>query len=286
VKRIEARAPVRLDLAGGWTDVPPYTHDHGGEVVNVAINIHASAILTISDQGHLKVEYSCEAPVGSGLGTTGAINVALMAAINGAENAEEAAYQFESLLGNTGGRQDQWAAKHGGFNHLIFIGDNVEPMPFEPPRSAKFWLHKHLIVANSGIPHVSGDLHDAIWARYAAGDEDIINGLMTIRLAARTMAQGLDQDRRNLVVEALNDVCKGVDLLDPALHDPFRKVVDPLLASRDVVGWKALGAGGGGCVALLAGPMGIEATKAACEAAGWDLIDWEIDDEGLVVNAS
>ena len=286
MKRIEARAPVRLDLAGGWTDVPPYTHDVGGEVVNVAINCHASAVLTIDDQGLLKVEYSCDAPVGSGLGTTGAINVALMAAINGAENAEEAAYQFEALLGNTGGRQDQWAAKHGGFNHLMFIADSVEPLPFEPPRSARFWLHKHLIVANTGIPHVSGDLHDAIWAKYAEGDESTINGLMTIRLAAKKMAQGLDQDRRDLVVEAFNEVCNGVDALDPALHDPFRSVVDPLLASRDVAAWKALGAGGGGCVALLAGPMGIEATKAACEAAGWTLIDWDYDDEGLVVNAS
>ena len=113
MKRVEARAPVRLDLAGGWTDVPPYTHDVGGEVVNVAINIHAHASLEIDDEGHLSVNYRCDAPVGSGLGTTGAINVALMAAINGAENAEEAAYQFEALLGNTGGRQDQWAAKHG-----------------------------------------------------------------------------------------------------------------------------------------------------------------------------
>ena len=76
MKRVEARAPVRLDLAGGWTDVPPYTHDVGGEVVNVAINIHAHASLEIDDEGHLSVNYRCDAPVGSGLGTTGAINVA------------------------------------------------------------------------------------------------------------------------------------------------------------------------------------------------------------------
>ena len=44
MKRVDARAPVRLDLAGGWTDVPPYTHDMGGEVVNVAINIHGRAL--------------------------------------------------------------------------------------------------------------------------------------------------------------------------------------------------------------------------------------------------
>jgi galactokinase/mevalonate kinase-like predicted kinase len=35
-----ARAPVRLDLAGGWTDTPPYTLRFGGRVVNVAVNLN------------------------------------------------------------------------------------------------------------------------------------------------------------------------------------------------------------------------------------------------------
>ena len=109
---------------------------------------------------------------------------------------------------------------------------------------------------------------------------------MTIRLAARKMAQGLDQDRRDRVVEALHDVCKGVDALDPALHDPFREVVNPLLESRNVVGWKALGAGGGGCVALLSGPERQQAVITACEAAGWDVLEWDYDDEGLVISAN
>ena len=34
----ESSAPLRVDLAGGWTDVPPYPIDFGGEVVNFAIN--------------------------------------------------------------------------------------------------------------------------------------------------------------------------------------------------------------------------------------------------------
>ena len=32
-----ARSPVRLDLAGGWTDTPPYCFEHGGCVLNVAV---------------------------------------------------------------------------------------------------------------------------------------------------------------------------------------------------------------------------------------------------------
>ncbi len=34
------RAPVRLDIAGGWTDTPPYCLMHGGRVTNVAVNLN------------------------------------------------------------------------------------------------------------------------------------------------------------------------------------------------------------------------------------------------------
>lgn len=31
------RSPVRLDLAGGWTDTPPFCFEHGGSVLNIAV---------------------------------------------------------------------------------------------------------------------------------------------------------------------------------------------------------------------------------------------------------
>ncbi|HAQ17692.1 MAG TPA: bifunctional fucokinase/L-fucose-1-P-guanylyltransferase [Prolixibacteraceae bacterium] len=34
------RSPVRLDLAGGWTDTPPYCFLHGGKVVNLAVELN------------------------------------------------------------------------------------------------------------------------------------------------------------------------------------------------------------------------------------------------------
>jgi galactokinase/mevalonate kinase-like predicted kinase len=34
------RSPVRLDLAGGWTDTPPYCLQHGGRVVNLAADLN------------------------------------------------------------------------------------------------------------------------------------------------------------------------------------------------------------------------------------------------------
>ncbi|MCC5848637.1 MAG: bifunctional fucokinase/L-fucose-1-P-guanylyltransferase [Verrucomicrobia bacterium] len=37
---IWARSPVRLDLAGGWTDTPPTCFFHGGQVVNLAVELN------------------------------------------------------------------------------------------------------------------------------------------------------------------------------------------------------------------------------------------------------
>ena len=34
------RSPARLDLAGGWTDTPPYCLEHGGKVLNLAVNLN------------------------------------------------------------------------------------------------------------------------------------------------------------------------------------------------------------------------------------------------------
>ena len=34
-----ARSPLRLDLAGGWTDTPPYCILYGGRVVNMAVEL-------------------------------------------------------------------------------------------------------------------------------------------------------------------------------------------------------------------------------------------------------
>jgi galactokinase/mevalonate kinase-like predicted kinase len=34
------RSPLRLDLAGGWTDTPPYCLQFGGKVVNVAVDLN------------------------------------------------------------------------------------------------------------------------------------------------------------------------------------------------------------------------------------------------------
>ena len=38
---VRSRAPVRIDFAGGWTDVALFTREQPGAVVNAAINIYS-----------------------------------------------------------------------------------------------------------------------------------------------------------------------------------------------------------------------------------------------------
>jgi len=277
----EAVAPVRVDLAGGWTDVSPYTSDFGGEVVNFTINKYVKA--TADGISH---NFSFGVPSGSGLGSSGAMNVARVALSSSdmfPEDIAEAAFQAEAEAGNLGGRQDQWASALGGFNHLIFFGERVERMPFEPMRSSRIWLRKHLVLANSGISRKSGDLHESIWSRYSEGDNDVIEGLHKIRSAVRGMATGLQQDRRDLIVESMRETSEGVDMMDSAIHGPFRNVIQPLLDSGMVSSWKAVGAGGGGHAALICHPSSIQDVRSELESSNWDILDWDYDDDGVKI---
>ena len=120
---LRSRAPVRLDLAGGWTDVPPFSAEVGGAVVNAAINRYAYTTLLPRPDEHIQIvsadfdqflevrsfrdlEYDgnldlikaavrrlglqqgmdiyvrCDAPPGSGTGSSASIGVALLGLLN------------------------------------------------------------------------------------------------------------------------------------------------------------------------------------------------------------
>ena len=286
-KRITVKVPVRIDLAGGWTDVPAYCTSHTGEVVNIAINQYVTATCEVDEQRKIKVTYQTDMPTGCGLGTSGAMNVALIAAIRPLSehpaHIAEKAYQFEAVLDNTGGRQDQWASAFGGVQHLCFEGHTVRRTPLNPSTEFTNWLRTHLMLFDTGLPHVSGNLHQSVWERYAQGDQAVAKGLDELQQAGRTMHGAIVDEQKTAFGEALRSVMTGVELLNPALHAPFRSVLEPLEASGEVIAWKAMGAGGGGVVGVLRNQEAVAAQqiKKAAEAANWTPLEWDIDFDGL-----
>ena len=286
-REISVRCPVRIDLAGGWSDVPAYCNVKSGEVVNVAINHYVTAKKVIDQNRKMTVQYTTETPIGSGLGTSGAMNVALLAAIagEGKELGEiaELAFQFESLLGNTGGRQDQWASAFGGINHLTFRGDAVEIKRLNPSIKFCTWLQTHLLLFDTNIQHLSGQIHDNIWQKFHNHEQQVIQGLDLIRDAGLAMASAIDDEDTSQVVNSIRMVMSGIDLIDKKLHDPFRETLNPLEEIGSVLAWKAMGAGGGGIVGVLVKDS--EHAKSsliqATELAGWEHLQWEIEYTGI-----
>ena len=285
-KQVTVKVPVRIDLAGGWTDVPTYCSEHTGEVVNIAIDRYITATSTLDAERKMEVRYTSELPTGCGLGTSGAMNVALVSVISSdsepLNSIAEKAYQIEAVLGNTGGRQDQWACAFGGIQHLKFEGENVERTALNPSQAFVEYLHDYLLLFDTGIEHVSGELHQAVWKRYAQGDTNTIEGLTMLQKAAKSMHESVVDENHQMFEAALKSVMKGIDCLDPGLHDPFRSVLAPLVQTGQITAWKAMGAGGGGVVGVLrnrGAPK--DQVIAAGVDGGWKHMPWTIDWKGL-----
>ena len=285
-RRIEVRVPSRIDLAGGWTDVPVYCQNKTGEVVNIAINQYVRSEMIIDDERKISLSYSTDMPTGSGLGTSGAMNVGLISTImsNPKDSLESAeiAYQFEALMGNKGGRQDQWASALGGINHLTFVNEEVKVTPLSPSTEFCNWLENHILLFNSHITHVSGELHQSVWTRYNNGDEEISSALDMIRQAGLDMASAISNESKTAVISSINQVMIAVDMLGKELHQPFRQVLDEFTKQDLVATWKAMGAGGGGVVGIVINNLSDrEKIVTSLEEKGWSHIDWSIDFTGV-----
>lgn len=285
-RRIEVRVPSRIDLAGGWTDVPVYCQNKTGEVVNIAINQYVRSEMIIDDERKISLSYSTDMPTGSGLGTSGAMNVGFISTImsnsNNSLDAAEIAYQFEALMGNKGGRQDQWASALGGINHLTFVNEEVKVTPLSPSTEFCNWLENHILLFNSHITHVSGELHQSVWTRYNNGDEEISSALDMIRQAGLDMASAISNESKTAVISSINQVMIAVDLLGKELHEPFHQVLSEFTKQNLVATWKAMGAGGGGVVGIVINNLSErEQIVSSLEEKGWSNIDWAIDFTGV-----
>jgi hypothetical protein len=89
------------------------------------------------------------------------------------------------------------------------------------------------------------------------------------------MASAVQRDDRFNLCEAMKAYTTAVGMLDPKLNEPY----SILEGMSDVLAWKGMGAAAGGYVGIIS--RNPDATK---EAIPWEILDWQIDADGLVLS--
>ncbi len=326
-----ARAPVRIDLAGGWTDVPPYSAEKGGAVVNAAITRYAYATLRPLAPGHYQLESAdydayfeaaeirdleydgnldlvkaairrrgldtgahiltrSEAPPGSGTGSSAAMGVALVGLLDYiaggqmslAEIAEMAHLLEVEELGIGGGRQDQYAAAFGGINFMRFNDPEVEVEPIKLSEDFLRELEKHLLLIYTGKSRLSGDIIDRVMGAYKRGDEQVSQALDNLKVAAEEMREALLAEDLRRVGEVMNFNWENQQrLYEEMCTRKIAVLIEAMQEEAGLLGVKASGAGGGGCIIALAHPDREHLAVRAAEDLGGQLIDFKLDFTGL-----
>ena len=309
-----AAAPVRLDFAGGWTDVPPFSARAGGVVVNAAILLQAqvelalggSCVRLVSEDlgetfectnsgglvldgrlhllkaalrmfpvlGNLTLTSRSDVPPGSGLGSSGALDVALVACLAAArqepleprEMAEQAWLLETREAGIPGGRQDQLAAALGGFHRLSFRDPDVgiEPISLDPAFAQA--LEQQIVLCYTGHSRVSGDTIARVMGAYERGDRAVTGALEGLKDVALAMAEALRAADLARVGALLAENWIHQQALAAEMQTDQMLQLEQAMRNVKVLGGKAAGAGAGGSMFFLAREVGRAAPDAARQA--------------------
>ena len=308
---VRAAAPARLDLAGGWTDVPPYSARVGGVVVSAGVQLYAHAEVRpggsryrlvaedlgqeievpdasmIPSRGALPLLAAglrmlpvgpctlitrSDAPHGSGLGSSGALDVALVTALSHVRGelpdrrriAELACHLEAAEAGISGGRQDQFAAAFGGFLRLEFHDPTVAVEQVTVGSDVAAELERRMLLCYTGASRFSGTTIDRVMQAYERGDPAIAGALHGLRAAGERMPEALLAGDLSRIGALLSENWRHQQALDPAMCTPLMSRLEQAMREAGALGGKAAGSGAGGSMFFL---LGREDTRPALEAA-------------------
>jgi D-glycero-alpha-D-manno-heptose-7-phosphate kinase len=208
----------------------------------------------------IEISIYCEVPGGASTGTSAAVSVALIGALDcltpGRMIPHEvamAAQKIETeLLKQQCGIQDQIASAYGGIN---FIDMYQYPMatvsPINIPNPVWWELESRLVLIFVGQTHSSSDTHKMVIRRLEnAGPE--APELKELRTTAGLAKDALLAGDFNSFGSALTRNTEAQRSLHPELVGPHHQTIIDIARSYRALGWKVNGAGGmGGSVTIL-----------------------------------
>lgn len=327
---IRSRAPIRVDFAGGWTDVPPFSAEVGGAVLNATINRYTYATLIPRDDDHItitsgdfdtfvevrdfrKMEYDgnldivkaafnvlgmecgmdlyvrCDAPPGSGTGSSASISVALIGLLNAMQEKILAPHEVAQLarkleldeLKIAGGKQDQYAAALGGFNFLEFRDPMVANSTLKVPATTMSEMEKHCVMVYTGKSRLSGNIIETVMGAYRRGEKGTVGALHRLKEIANEMKTALMTCDTERFARLLLENWENQKRLDASTSNAQIDHLFETALANGAIGGKALGAGGGGCLLFYAEQNREHVLRKALKDEGMQFIDFNFDLQGL-----
>ncbi len=197
------------------------------------------------------------------------------------------AFQIEdAVAGGFCGAQDHAAAVYGGVNQWIWSfgepGRPAERMRLLD-RGGQKELGRHILIAYSGIKHVSGDINKGWVADFLKGKNREI--WMKINRVVHELAGAIKERRWHDAGAALREEMSMRRRITPDALVPFtERLIDGAEASG--CGARFAGAGAGGCVWALGAGQSIERLRPVWEASlktkkGAAMLDCSVDHAGV-----
>jgi D-glycero-alpha-D-manno-heptose-7-phosphate kinase len=307
---VRARAPLRLGLAGGGTDVAPYCDIHGGYVLNATIDRYGYAtIKPLSDStlrfaatdqqteainsadapllldGELdlhKAVYNhmvrnfnggrpipmelstyCDAPAGSGLGSSSTMVVVMIRAFTELLNlplddytVARLAFEIERVdCGLQGGRQDQYSATFGGFNFMEFYaGERAVINPLRVKNWIICELEASLLLFYTGVSRESAKIIRDQSSNVSDGLESVMSAMHGIKREALVMKECVLKGDFAGIVDSM---CQGWESKKMSAKSVSTPMIDEIYDSAIHAGalaGKVSGAGGGGFMMFFVPP--------------------------------
>jgi D-glycero-alpha-D-manno-heptose-7-phosphate kinase len=212
----------------------------------------------------LEVTIFSEAPSGASTGTSAAVTVALIGALDhltpGRLTPHEVAYAAQKIetemLHQQCGIQDQLCSAYGGINYIeMFEYPYASVSPIHVPNEIWWELERRLVLIYLGKSHRSSEVHEmVIQALENAGPD--CKPLNDLRTTASRSRDALYAGDFVALGAAMIENTEAQGGLHPALISPEAARVIEIARDHGALGWKVNGAGGeGGSVTILCGAL-------------------------------
>ena len=201
-----------------------------------------------------------DAPGGASTGTSAAVTVALIGALDcltpGRMTPHEVAlaahYVETNMLHQQCGIQDQICSAYGGVNYIeMFQYPYASVSQIQVPNSIWWELERRLVLIYLGKSHVSSQVHEMVIHGLEDAGPDCPQ-LSDLRKTARASRDALYSGDFSALGRAMIDNTEAQICLNPALVNEDAARIIEIARAHGAVGWKVNGAGGeGGSLTLL-----------------------------------